>query len=105
MMLCYDWDTTALSKLTTDPKATCLWVVPMNQINFKSIAQLKSKGGYRRVVGFQPTGWSFSDASPPGGAASHIKERTNKDGDTIVSVPYSEHSSFLELVDCMKSLK
>ena len=103
MMLCYDWDTTSLARLCTDPRSSCLWVAPMNQINFKAVARLKAKGGYKRAVAFQPTGWSFGSSG--GGAVSHLQQRVNKDGDIIVSVPYSEHSSFRELVDCIQLLK
>ncbi len=112
MMLCYDWDTAALARLSTDPRSSCLWVAPMNQINFKAVALLRAKGGYRRAVAFQPTGWSFGSAAggTAGGAArsepaTHLQLRTNKEGDVIVSVPYSEHSSFRELVDCIKLFK
>ncbi len=103
-MLCYDWPTLTLARLTTDPKSSFLWVVPMNQINFKSISSLKQKSGYQRAIAFQPTGWSLNRGESSGGN-TYLKIRKSKDGDTIVSLPYSEHSSFGELVDCVKILK
>ena len=119
-MLCFDWSVHDHAKLTTDPSQSWLWVVPMNQLNFTALAALKlKKPGCRRVVAFQPTGWSFgghpsrgrtetSRGSIGANASSsegHLMRPRRKDGNVIFSTPYSEHSSFPELVDFLKTFK
>lgn len=56
--MCYDWGLEEKGRLTTDCRATPIWVASMNQINFKAISAMKKKGNYSKVVAFQPTGWS-----------------------------------------------
>lgn len=95
---------------TTQKSESNLWVVPLGHINFqqmpKHLKQLgsKSKGlalppTYDRVVGFRPTGWTFAP-NRKDLISKRIQERCS-----IFNVPYSEHSSFSELVDCLKCLK
>jgi DNA cross-link repair 1A protein len=55
---------------------------------------------YDRIVAYRPTGWSLS-SKPAGGL---VTTRT-KGNITIHSIPYSEHSSFPELVDCIACLQ
>lgn len=99
-MLCYNWPMSDLATLTQDSSQTNLWVVSMSDLNFKSLATIRQKNSsYARVVAFQPTGWTFTDtnaSSRPcqGGGASC----RSKGPDSIYSIPYSEHSSFNELV-------
>lgn len=97
-MLCYNWPTATLARLTTDPKATCIRVVAMNQINFKTLDVMKAKLAYTRVVAFQPTGWSQSTDN------ALLKPRY-KGSDVIISIPYSEHSSFDELVEFVSTFR
>lgn len=120
-MLCYDWTVVEQARLTTDPAASRLWVVSMGQLNFNAFAGMRQRhrdGGGMRFVGFQPTGWSYSAANEKRGTAAaaaaarsgdssrrqssaHLKPR-KKAADVIYSVPYSEHSSFDELMDFMR---
>jgi hypothetical protein len=45
------------------------------------------------------SGGKSTSASGPGpGPSSMVTSRKNKEGDIIYSVPYSEHSSFSELI-------
>ncbi len=90
--------------LTTNREDSDVWVVPMGHLNMKKLpdyfAIANSKPfckPYDRIVGYRPTGWSLS-------RSGLITSR--KSGNiTINSVPYSEHSSFPELVDCLACLK
>lgn len=110
-MLCYDWPLTELGRLTADnSNDTPLLVVGMNQVNFNHMANVKQERGVERVVGFSPTGWSFTRSSatqktaPQDTSSSVVKKRTKGD-DVIFSLPYSEHSSFEELVDFVRTFR
>jgi DNA cross-link repair 1A protein len=102
-----NWSKECMSILTTNPEASCLWVVPLGHINFKNMQSYLggmsdkpfSKKMYDRVVGFRPTGWSMSANS------DGIVSTQTKGSITVHGVPYSEHSSFTELVDCLECLK
>ncbi len=90
--------------LTTNREESDLWVVPMAHLNMKkmpeyfSIANSKPFApAYDRIVGYRPTGWSLS--------RSGIVSSRSSGKVTVHSVPYSEHSSFPELVDCLECLK
>ena len=127
-MMCFnDWSTQEKAMLTTNPNISNIWVVPMNKINFNSLTKLKFKKGQhcKRVVAFQPTGWTFTQASNAE-PALHTKTsntesqntakvinsesllvlRSNpRDNNIIYSVPYSEHSSFGEIIDFVRIFK
>lgn len=103
-----EWPKERLAMLTTKKDESNLWVVPMGHINMKrmppyvyNLSQAKFPvQKWDRVCGFRPTGWSHS--RKPG--KSIISTRT-QGRLTIHSVPYSEHSAFPELVDCIRTLK
>eukprot|EP00981_Chlorochromonas_danica_P011073 scaffold3715_cov249-Ochromonas_danica.AAC.2 len=104
-MLCYDWPMEEMTLLTTDCNVTNLWVVGMHQLSFNAMpALLAKKQGCRRVVAIQPTGWTHSKGSRGkvrGGESAQgdggITIR-RKGSNVIYAAPYSEHSSFKELV-------
>lgn len=131
-MCCYaDWTTNDKALLTTNPQDTCVWVVGMAQINFNYISQIRTSGGGRtggkggsdeskkvsgcsRIVAFQPTGWSYrggttvspnSSSSSKSSPGAVLCTPRHKGPDTIYSIPYSEHSSFTELLDFMHLFK
>eukprot|EP00549_Striatella_unipunctata_P003640 CAMPEP_0118694582 /NCGR_PEP_ID=MMETSP0800-20121206/12617_1 /TAXON_ID=210618 ORGANISM="Striatella unipunctata, Strain CCMP2910" /NCGR_SAMPLE_ID=MMETSP0800 /ASSEMBLY_ACC=CAM_ASM_000638 /LENGTH=109 /DNA_ID=CAMNT_0006593091 /DNA_START=33 /DNA_END=362 /DNA_ORIENTATION=- len=61
---------------------------------------------YTRVVGFRPTGWSHTSNNNSSSGKDNLVSSRGKGNDMCVySVPYSEHSSFPELVDCIACLK
>jgi DNA cross-link repair 1A protein len=80
-------------------------VVPLGHINLKKIdsySSIRTKAFNRdfdRVIGFRPTGWSLSSKG------SGIVKTSTKGNLTVHGVPYSEHSSFPELLDCLDCLK
>lgn len=118
-MMCFDWTTEQQARLTTDPTTTNLWVVPLNHINFNALEKLKrQKSRCNRVVAFQPTGWTHNNngsrfnrrenleqAQTKSEESSSIVHARRKEGHVIYSVPYSEHSSFRELVDFVSTFK
>jgi len=134
MCLCYDeWGEREFGMLTTDDEETNVHVAYMNQVNFNHLSTLRThRTGCTRVVAFSPTGWTFGGAAGGGrgprqqGAAGKkrsasgavvsnpssstiqqpftLKARTNGT-DLIYPVPYSEHSSFAELVSFMDTFR
>jgi DNA cross-link repair 1A protein len=107
VLSCLDWPKEDLSILTTSPERTIVWVVPLGHVNMKKMVSyqaIRTKGfsrDYDRVVGFRPTGWSMTSSKK---GKDGIIGTTTKGNLTVHSVPYSEHSSFPELVECLESL-
>ncbi|KAM9774352.1 DNA cross-link repair 1A protein [Syngnathus typhle] len=92
--------------LTTDWRAARVHVLPMMQLNVRKLEEHLGRFTcqYDRLVAFKPTGWTFSrrtasleDIQPV--VSGHV---------SIYGIPYSEHSSFLELkrfVEWLRPLK
>ncbi|XP_072523006.1 DNA cross-link repair 1A protein [Salminus brasiliensis] len=80
--------------ITTEQKASQVHVLPMMQLNFKTLrAHLdKFSASYDHLVAFKPTGWTFTQS----GDVKNIQPQV-QDNISIYGIPYSEHSSFLEL--------
>ena len=102
-----NWPKERMALLTTHKEEASVWIVPLGDINMKKLPeyfpQANSKPfatSYDRIVGYRPTGWSMG--SKP--SSSLVSSRYNGNL-AIHSVPYSEHSSFPELVDCLACLK
>ncbi len=102
-----NWPVDMLRLFTTDKEASCLWVVPLGHINFNKLtsysdgsSKVFSKRSFDKIVGFRPTGWTMTGCKDK----SILNSRTNGIV-TVHGVPYSEHSSFPELVDCLECLK
>lgn len=114
-----EWPKERMKMFTTVKSESYLWVVPLGHINFKKMPEYLDDGNkhkafskpYGRVVGFRPTGWSYSTVkkSSKPVSTSPTKEKLisskNSGRYSVHGVPYSEHSSFPELVDCLRSLK
>ena len=87
----------------------------MNQINFNNLINLKKKKAKcSKVIAFQPTGWTHNtnnnkyhndNNNSNNSSKSDILHRREKDGNVIYSVPYSEHSSFTELIDFVNTFR
>jgi len=102
------WSADRLERLTTNPRETNLWVVPMSHVNLKKLPSYltdeKKKLSFDRVVGFRPTGWSHNDKKK-NGIVTTTRSAKHKDQIVTHSIPYSEHSNFDELVDCLRCLQ
>ncbi|KAL7534648.1 hypothetical protein ACHAXR_006011 [Thalassiosira sp. AJA248-18] len=116
-----EWPKERMQIFTTNKSETSLWVVPLGSVNFKQMRDFLDEGNnnkvfsapYGRVVGFRPTGWTYSaqdkkqrtlPCGRPRPGKNLISSKTSG-GYTVHGVPYSEHSSFPELVDCLRCLK
>ncbi|XP_063435475.1 DNA cross-link repair 1A protein-like isoform X2 [Mytilus trossulus] len=88
-----DPDLTA--RLTLDGNETFLHVLPMKKLNLQGLHEHRSKlrTEYNNVVAIEPTGWTYNDKMV---SLDQIKPKGNKEIQ-IYGLPYSEHSSYLEL--------
>lgn len=82
-------------RITTDWKAAQVHVLPMMQLSFKKLQDHLARfaGRYDRLVAFKPTGWTFSQQVK---SVDDIQPQISGNI-SIYGIPYSEHSSFLEL--------
>ncbi|XP_037659919.1 DNA cross-link repair 1A protein [Choloepus didactylus] len=91
------------SLITTDMCSALVHLLPMMQINFKGLqSHLKKYGGkYEQILAFRPTGWTHSDKlSSVADIIPKIKGNIS-----IYGIPYSEHSSYLEMKRFVQWLK
>lgn len=93
ILRCIDVDN---NLMTQNPSESFIHVTPMNLLSYKEIFGLfnKVKNRYDRIVGFKPTGWSLGK-KPFAKYGNHI----------VYSIPYSEHSSIIELREFVAWLK
>ncbi|EFB23324.1 hypothetical protein PANDA_001409, partial [Ailuropoda melanoleuca] len=91
------------SFITTDMCSSLVHLLPMMQINFKALqSHLKKCGGkYDQVLAFRPTGWTHSNKLT---SIADIIPQT-KGNISIYGIPYSEHSSYLEIKRFVQWLK
>ncbi|XP_028990980.1 DNA cross-link repair 1A protein isoform X2 [Betta splendens] len=81
--------------ITTDWKAAQVHVLPMMQLTFKKLQDhlARFSAQYDQLVAFKPTGWTFSQQVE---SVEDIQPEI-RGVVSIYGIPYSEHSSFLEL--------
>ncbi|XP_029391057.1 DNA cross-link repair 1A protein isoform X2 [Mus pahari] len=91
------------SLITTDMCNSLVHLLPMMQINFKGLqSHLKKCGGkYNQILAFRPTGWTHSNNIT---STVDITPQT-KGNISIYGIPYSEHSSYLEMKRFVQWLK
>ena len=95
-----DFDKDEMKLFTTNSNETDLWVVPLGHVNMKKLPEyMNMSPNHARILGVRPTGWAMKSK------ASSILNTTTKGSIMICGVPYSEHSSFPELVDCLETLQ
>ncbi|BFZ61939.1 hypothetical protein YB2330_003017 [Saitoella coloradoensis] len=109
------------SLITDDPSEAQVHMVFLSEVGAEGLRDyLKSlggKGGFERVVGFRPTGWTFTPGksrtidsnppvreiidewrnTPPFTPSALLPLRGSTPSAICFGVPYSEHSSFREL--------
>ncbi|XP_070847019.1 DNA cross-link repair 1A protein [Chaetodon trifascialis] len=81
--------------ITTDGKAAQVHVLPMMQLSFQKLQDYLARFSrqYDQLVAFKPTGWTFSQQVQ---SVEDIQPQISGNI-SIYGIPYSEHSSFLEL--------
>eukprot|EP00753_Platysulcus_tardus_P008394 PLAT1595.2.p1 GENE.PLAT1595.2~~PLAT1595.2.p1 ORF type:complete len:137 (-),score=62.51 PLAT1595.2:66-476(-) len=86
-------------RLTLDADDTPFRVVSMSMLRMDTMAKLLSQSRqFTHCVGVSPTGWNHGKKSALGSVAE-------KGEVTLLRLPYSEHSSFAELRDCVDWLR
>ncbi|KAK2820420.1 hypothetical protein Q5P01_023379 [Channa striata] len=82
-------------RITMDWKAAQVHVLPMMQLTFKKLQDHLTRFSrqYDQLVAFKPTGWTFSQQVE---SVEAIQPEISGNI-SIYGIPYSEHSSFLEL--------
>ncbi|RLN60447.1 hypothetical protein BBP00_00005974 [Phytophthora kernoviae] len=94
----FNWPAEEMRLLTTEPAATNLHVVRMQDLQMDNLTVLlmKHRLRFRQIVAFRPTGWTFSAKN----ARSISTCCTDPSGKIrVYGIPYSEHSSFAELCE------
>ncbi|XP_030610962.1 DNA cross-link repair 1A protein [Archocentrus centrarchus] len=83
------------ARLTTNWKAAQVHVLPMMQLSFNKLQDHLARFSqqYDQLVAFKPTGWTFSQQVD---SVEDIQPQISGNI-SIYGIPYSEHSSFLEL--------
>lgn len=91
------------SLITTDMCSSLVHLLPMMQINFKGLQShlKKFSGKYDEILAFRPTGWTHSDKLT---TMADVIPQT-KGNISIYGIPYSEHSSYLEMKRFVQWLK
>ncbi|XP_076435182.1 DNA cross-link repair 1A protein-like [Babylonia areolata] len=73
----------------------CVHVLPMRQLNAKGLDQhLLQCPQFTSVLAFEPTGWTHSNRTL---SLDSLRPKFSARRITVYGVPYSEHSSFLEM--------
>jgi DNA cross-link repair 1A protein len=99
-------------RFTTNPSLTDVHIVPMMHLGWKKLFENRATIGdkYDEIVAFRPSAWCFKELAEESSAVkseSMTIQRapvnfTRRSNITVVDVPYSEHSSFNELRDCVE---
>ncbi|CAK6436091.1 unnamed protein product [Pipistrellus nathusii] len=91
------------SLITTEMCNALVHLLPMMQINFKGLQSHLKKfdGRYEQILAFRPTGWTHSNKLT---RITDVVPQT-KGNISIYGIPYSEHSSYLEMKRFVQWLK
>ncbi len=69
------------------------------RVNEDEVHEDVKKLGFARGVIIRPTGWSYRRGGPL------VSSRVSAHGVIVASAPYSEHSNYTEIRECVKALK
>jgi len=88
---CLEFPPDVMTLFSDDKRQAKIHLVSMGQLSIKNLEDyLKKHPYFSRIIAFSPTGWSFS--------GKYSTSTRNKKGNIVkYGVPYSEHSSFVEL--------
>jgi hypothetical protein len=98
-----------MARVTLQATESRIHVVPMGMLRFDRMAHILRafSASFSHLYAFHPTGWAFSGGrggkEPSGKVGAELKEERRLNM-TRCLVPYSEHSSFNELVEFVRAL-
>lgn len=99
----FQWEELSM-RLTCDPKEASVHLVSMSHVNSQGLNDYLT-GHYptfTHILGIRPTGWTGTSANTT--SHDHTTEKAKRKGAiTLHSTPYSEHSSFEELVQFLSA--
>lgn len=105
------WDSATLPSgrpLWSIDKEECqVWMTALGSLGHDALKHFldSTKGKYAAVVAFRPTGWAWAPRAMAHGSAG-CRVWAENDGQTrVYSVPYSEHSSYMELQALAQALR
>ncbi|KAL5021367.1 hypothetical protein ScPMuIL_000522 [Solemya velum] len=89
-------DNNLKSRISLQYDQSRLHILPMGKLNPKNLEEhlSKHKARYNNLLAFEPTGWTFSNKKV---CLDQIRPKYSQYGIKIYGVPYSEHSSYLEM--------
>ena len=89
---------------------TNIHIVNMKDVSWKRLFQIKSSNrNVSEIIAIKPSAWCFKDmdipkSMPLDGSIPEVPVKAVRNGNiTLIEVPYSEHSSFTELKDCVET--
>ncbi len=101
-------------KFTMNPQQTDVHIVSMSHLGWKKLFENRvNQGTYDEIIAFRPSAWCFKELAeessmvpdvPSGSIKTVPVNFTRRSNITVVDVPYSEHSSFAELRQCVELL-
>ncbi|PIA41312.1 hypothetical protein AQUCO_02200011v1 [Aquilegia coerulea] len=91
-------------KLCANGRDTPIHILPLSNLRHETLKQYLNAyaSDFTAVLAFRPTGWTYSETV---GNQLDLIKPNSKGNITIYGVPYSEHSSFLELREFVQFLK
>lgn len=106
-------------RFVTNPSLTDVHIVSMAHLAWRKLFETRAliKDKYDEIIAFKPTAWCFKKLVEESTSNSVIVKDegdrriqfkqlpvnfSKRSNITVVDVPYSEHSSFNELKDCVK---
>eukprot|EP00928_Gymnodinium_smaydae_P031496 TRINITY_DN23095_c0_g4_i1.p1 TRINITY_DN23095_c0_g4~~TRINITY_DN23095_c0_g4_i1.p1 ORF type:complete len:884 (+),score=126.18 TRINITY_DN23095_c0_g4_i1:114-2765(+) len=93
---------------TIDKEGCSVWMVSLGGLGHEVLKHFldSTKGTFTSVVAFRPTGWAWAPKRMSAEGSAGCRAWCDNDGKTrIYGVPYSEHSSYLELRALAEALK
>jgi DNA cross-link repair 1A protein len=92
--------------LTDDADVAAVHVISMTKMGKDSLDKIvKEYPHFNQIVAIKPTGWTFHDKLKGEFGIGHLKPTYISNKITMISIPYSEHSSFSELKEFVQRLK
>ncbi|XP_033756981.1 LOW QUALITY PROTEIN: DNA cross-link repair 1A protein-like [Pecten maximus] len=89
--------------ITLSPNEAKVHVLPMAKLNQKALTDyMATMKNYAEVLAFEPTGWTHSNKIT---SLDQLRPKFSRNGIHIYGVPYSEHSSYLEMKRFTQHLK